>query len=215
MATDEELQLADEDAQGVPDLPVLLEEVIQATLERMHACAPAVVQAVDAVAGTVSAQPTVTKTGEGDEPVIPSVPMLQLRTALAEVTLPGAAGAPVLLLYSDRSLDEWAASSGARPAAAKDPRAHDPSDALAVPLAPGGADAANVVIRCLSAAGLVLLGGDVATATHAVLLGDLVQSTMAAFFSSCAGALDPAVVTAATTASGTLAAWLSTRVKVA
>lgn len=208
------LEIEAEDVEASPDVAQLLEEALRGASEAIHVGGPGVAQSVSMGSGRAAVQPAVSKSGEDREPTIPDVPVLQLRSRMFELTIPLSGGEPVLLIHADRSLDEWAAGGG-EVVEARDPRAHDVTDAVALPLAPGGSDAANLVIRRLSGAGLILIGGDAATATQAALLGDIVRATMQAFFTACGGALDPAVVTAAAAAQATLATWLSQLVKVA
>lgn len=66
-------------------------------------------------------------------PTIVGVPMIWPRTSggSASLTMPVLPGDPVLLLFSERSLERWLSTGGAdRPG---DPRKHDLTDAIAIP----------------------------------------------------------------------------------
>ena len=138
------------DQTGTPTLSQVLEETVRAAHEDLHAIAPGIVDSVSMSAGTCDVHPAVSRPDAEDEPSVPGVPLLRLGNAAAYVQVPVAAGNGVLLAYADRSLDEWQASGGARRVDADDPRTHDPSDAVALPFALGGADAgadAAVVVK--------------------------------------------------------------------
>jgi hypothetical protein len=64
-------------------------------------------------------------------PRIPNVPVVMPSTASAGLTLPIGIGDPVMLLFSQRSMDRWLAQGGEQEAS--DIRMHALSDAIAVP----------------------------------------------------------------------------------
>jgi len=119
--------------QGDTNLSQLLEEVILAAAQDVRCAIPGVITAVDMTAGLVSVQPGVSMTGKSD-PVIPDVPLLQMVMGKVRFTLPVATGDQVLLVFGDRNLDRWISSGGGTARGTDDPRAHDLSDALAIPL---------------------------------------------------------------------------------
>lgn len=131
-------QLADEDESQSPDLGGLAARAVRAASEDIRVACPGVAGAVDLASGTVAARPAISKNGASQEAEVPGAPLMQLRTSLARLHLPLAAGDPLLMLFSDRSTDEWQAGSGEQ-VVAQDPRSHDPTDALALPLAKGAA----------------------------------------------------------------------------
>lgn len=213
MADEETLEeIAAEDQEGSPDLAVVLERTMSAVAERMHTAAPGIATSVNAVAGTVSAQQAVTRAGEEAEPEVPEVPVLQIRSSLGGLRVPLAAGDPVLLVHANRSLDEWARSDGRQVLEAEDPRAHDPSDAMAIPAGPGAAGATAFTA-------VVLDGDDVRlgdeTAVEGVILGTTAVAALQAFCTALLSSIDPMVVSAATALQATLSSWLSIKVKVA
>ena len=119
--------------QGDPNLSQLLEEVILAAAQDVRCAIPGVITAVDMTTGRVSVQPGVSMTGKSD-PVIPDVPLLQMVMGKVRFSLPVATGDQVLLVFGDRNLDRWISSGGGTARGTDDPRAHDLSDALAIPL---------------------------------------------------------------------------------
>jgi hypothetical protein len=64
-------------------------------------------------------------------PVINNVPVIWPRTSLGSISFPLTHGDGVLLIFSERSLDEWLSNGGAL--APNDPRQFDLSDAIAIP----------------------------------------------------------------------------------
>ena len=71
--------------------------------------------------------------GVDELPVIQGVQVAFPRAGKFFMTFPLAKGDPVLLVFSERSLDEWSASSGKVPVDPVDLRMHDLSDAVAIP----------------------------------------------------------------------------------
>lgn len=64
-------------------------------------------------------------------PVIPDVPLVWPRAGGAQLTMPVKRGDGVLLVFADRSLDNWLSQGGE--IEPNDPRQHDVSDAVAIP----------------------------------------------------------------------------------
>jgi hypothetical protein len=157
---DELETIAEEDLEGRPGLPELLDEALRGAAERTQTCAPGIARAVTMATGKVSAQQAVTKSGEADEPIVPEVPLLQLGGALGYLVIPLSAGDACLLLHAHRSLDEWSQGDGKSVSKAADPRSHDPSDAVALPFMPKTAAVAL---------GPMLVGSDVRLGAEAAV----------------------------------------------
>ncbi len=119
--------------QGTPNLSQLLEEVIIAAAQDIRCAIPGVVTEVDMTSNRVSVQPGVSMTGKSD-PVIPDVPLLQTVMGKVRFTMPVASGDHVLVVFGDRNLDSWISGGGGTARGTDDPRTHDLSDALAIPL---------------------------------------------------------------------------------
>ena len=66
-------------------------------------------------------------------PIIQGVPVVEPRTQKAALSLPIAAGDPVLLVFADRALENWLGSAGTSPSGALDVRKHHIADAFAIP----------------------------------------------------------------------------------
>jgi len=129
-----------EDEEGEPDLSQVLEQASRAAAADLHVSAPCVLGPVDMADGTCQAKPVVGKAGEDAEPMLPDVRMLQLRSGDAYLQIPITAETAALLVYANRSLDEWSGSDGTKQVKALDPRTHDPTDAVALPFAPHEAE---------------------------------------------------------------------------
>lgn len=126
----------------------------------MQTALPAWVEEYDPEKKTASVRPVFTDyyllddgTSEKlDYPVIPNVPVLFPRGGKWSMTFPLKQGDPVLLVCSQRSLDEWFASDGKTQVSPADLRMMDVSDAICIPglfperNAKGKADAENLYI---------------------------------------------------------------------
>ena len=135
-----------------PTLPQVLDLAIKKRLLDLHVSMPAQVEKYDGVKADV--RPLLKRqlrSGEEFElPVITNVPVIQPRTANAELHMPIAAGDTGTLLFCERSLDTWLVQGGCiNP---NDFRMHDLSDAQFIPgLKPFNAesayDAERVVLK--------------------------------------------------------------------
>lgn len=118
-----------------PTLDAVIQKGIDSALADMHVAMPAVIETYDPVTQKASLQPLVQRTFEDGTvqrwPVVNNVPIQFPRGGGFAMTFPIKPGDKALLVFSDRSLDEWL-SSGAE-IEPKDPRKHDESDAFAIP----------------------------------------------------------------------------------
>lgn len=124
----------------VGGLPFLLDEVKRLTRESIFVSMPGEVQSYDPATQRADIKPqlqfTVRDALAGKElkedlPVIADVPIMFPRFGDFFMTMPVAAGDTVLLVFTDRSIDKWLTFGGN-----VDPidlRAHDISDAVAIP----------------------------------------------------------------------------------
>jgi hypothetical protein len=159
----------------------LLETVIEAVGEDVRVSIPGVITGVGADLETASVQPAVRRNDAAeDDPVIPDVPLLFPRAGRARITWPVESGDSCLLVFGDRSLEEWQSAGGEKAVEAGDPRTHDLSDAVAIPLGPGGAESdrttdlsvafggpeAGAVELRLQGDGKLALGNSLATGTY-------------------------------------------------
>ena len=174
-------------AADTPSDTDLIQKAIRAQLARVHTALPGVVQSYDPDSQTATVQPAVQfkardKDGaitDYEAPAIPNVP----------VAFPGAgdfsivwlleAGDTVLLVFCERSLDEWRSTAGSSHAA-RDVRRHDLSDAVAIPAL--RSPAAPVGAEGLAAGALVVRGAEVrlgsSAATSYVALATLVDAAL-------------------------------------
>ena len=127
------------DIPGQPNLSQVAEAVIEAVGEQIHVALPGVFTAVAPDLSTATVQPAIRRNDSDAEPALPGVPILFPRFAGGALTWPVVAGDPCLLVFGDRSLEEWESAGGGREVEPADPRTHDLTDALAIPLGPGGA----------------------------------------------------------------------------
>lgn len=152
-----------------------LGEVIRASIAEylvdVHTAVPARVTSYDATKQTISCTVALRKTrelpdgSEVTEPVaeLHDVPIQFLGLGDVGITFPVPVGAPVLLLFAERSVDRWKAGDGSEVDPA-DVRTFHLSDAFAIPgFRPRGAKLANVPTDALTIHGDIKLGAHDAT----------------------------------------------------
>lgn len=99
---------------------------------------PGTIEAIDPQTRLVDVRPMISVLYDGREeainlPIISDVPLVEPRTASASICLPVKKGDPVLMVFSDRALENWIGSDGAIPVEPLDVRTHDLTDAFAIP----------------------------------------------------------------------------------
>lgn len=117
-------------------LAEILQDLKARIFEDLNVCMPAAVVTYDSTTRRAVVQPLLKRkyAGKVDPVTLPrisNVPILQPRTATAQVRLPVAEGDIVTLMFTDRALDKWLQGNGS----ARDPertRAHDMTDAVAI-----------------------------------------------------------------------------------
>lgn len=122
-----------------PTLANVLRGAIEAQLARVHVSLPGRVERYDATKQLVDVKPLLQETvtdADGNEtpeslPVICNVPVVFPGAGGFRLTFPVAIGDTVLLVFTDRSLDEWLARGGELEPAHL--RRHHLSDAVALP----------------------------------------------------------------------------------
>lgn len=118
-----------------PTLADLLRLATARQLLDVHVSMPGRIESYDASKQEASVQPLLmVNLADGSAaslPVINHVPVIWPRGGGAILSFPLEAGDTVLLVFSERSLDEWLQQGGEL--APSDPRAHDLSDAVAIP----------------------------------------------------------------------------------
>lgn len=109
---------------------------IIAKLSEIHICLPGRIESYDYTTQKASVKPLLKRVYEDDGeiqalPVIVDVPVIFARSGGASLTFPIAEGDGVLLIFAERSLDEWLTLGGDQ--APVDPRKFDLTDAIAIP----------------------------------------------------------------------------------
>ena len=120
------------------DLTEALEVLREAIFTEIRVALPGKVVKYDKATRLAEVLPLVMRRAYGADtpvslPVIPNVPVVHPQTQAGALILPVAVGDPVLLVYSDRSLDQWKASNGTQPMEAEERRKHELSDCWAIP----------------------------------------------------------------------------------
>lgn len=164
-----------------------LQKAIRAQLARVHTALPGVVTSYDEARQTATVQPSVQfKARDADgkitdytPPAIPNVPVAFPGAGEYSIVWPLVAGDGVLLVFCERSLDEWRSTAGSSHQA-RDVRRHDLSDAVAIPALRSPAD--PVGVEGLASSALVIRGAEVrlgsSTATAYVALATLVDAAL-------------------------------------
>lgn len=156
-----------EEQNRTPDLSECIKEGIRAAMLNINTCMPGIVQSYSPLKNTADVQPVFKRKYENgdtaDIPVIRNVPVAFPRAGTAAITFPIKPNDNVLLLFSQRTLDQWKTFGGKiQP---NDPRTHDLSDAIAIPGVypasdPVPIDPDNLVIRNLLSKIIVKKTGD-------------------------------------------------------
>lgn len=131
-----------------PSLEMVIREALRAYLGRVHVALPGRIVSYDAATQKADVQPmvlNVQRSVDGDDvrealPLLTDVPVLFPRSATFFVSFPMNVGDRVLLIFNERSIDKYMTGLG-EPAPATpvditdpvDPRAHNLSDAVALP----------------------------------------------------------------------------------
>lgn len=107
-------------------------------LQNVHTALPGIIEKYDAVTAKADVSPALRKrwTSDGittqvDMPVITNVPVIWPRTSKGAITFPLEKGDGVLLIFSERSIDNWLSKGGKSDQT--DSRMFDLSDAIAIP----------------------------------------------------------------------------------
>lgn len=177
--------------QPSPTWGTVIANAIDARLLDVHTAMPAKVVRYDQATQTIDAKPTVKehRLDENDEPValelpvITNVPISFHAGGGFFTSFPLKVGDPVLLIFSEVSIDEWLEGDGAQVVTPTDPRRHHLTDPYAIPAArpkgkpvPGDPDAMLVGsesgLRVRITQSMIELGG----ADQAAALGDAIQT---------------------------------------
>lgn len=122
--------------------PTLAETIyiaIDSKLINLNTCMPGIVEKYDPVAKRADIQPSIKKkyTADGEVvslPVIPNVPMCFMQTRTSIISVPVKVGDDILIIFSERSIDNWKSGDGGAQIDPLDIRKFDLSDAFAIPI---------------------------------------------------------------------------------
>lgn len=128
-----------QDQSRQPSLAEVLKDFVEYRLSALHVCLPGYVESYDVAKQTCSvklAVKNVLKVAGGEEaldfPVIPDVPLAHPRAGGWFLHMPITSGDSVLVVFAERSLDQWRSLGGVQDPL--DLRKHALPDAIAVPL---------------------------------------------------------------------------------
>lgn len=119
----------------IPTLYDALDKFVNSRLASIHTALPAKVLSYDKTKKVCSVKPLLKKELESgvfvEYPVIDNVPVMFQQTTKAIISLPIKVNDTVLLIFSERSIDDWKTKGGI--VEPEDPRKFDISDAIAIP----------------------------------------------------------------------------------
>jgi hypothetical protein len=124
-----------------PSLAEVIRAAMDGRLADVHVAIPGKIERYDPATQRADVKPLVKRrvaAADGEEivesiPVVPSVPVLFPRSGAFFISLPLQVGDNVLLVFCDRSLDEFVFGPPGVEAEPDDFRTHDLSDAIAIP----------------------------------------------------------------------------------
>lgn len=120
---------------GEPNLTELLEQVVETSQREARVCLPGVVTSVDQKRARVDVQPSIKDAINSKyDPVVTDVPIVYPQGGGASITFPIDEGDDVLLVFADRSLENWLTAGGGSEVDNTDPRQHDLTDCFAIPI---------------------------------------------------------------------------------
>lgn len=115
-------------------LETVVNKAIDLRLSDVRVALPGRIVSYDAASQLADVKPQIHRRfpdGHTEElPILVDVPILWPRSGGASITLPVLAGDPVLLLFSDRSIEDWLSKGEEGPP--EDPRKHHLTDALGI-----------------------------------------------------------------------------------
>ena len=115
------------------DITELLNIIVSHKIAEMHICMPAKIISYDFTTRKASVQPSLNQKFSDDEilvlPIIHNVPVMQPSSGGASINFPVKSGDNVLLIFSERSLEQWLQDG--KQSAPDDPRQNNLTDAVA------------------------------------------------------------------------------------
>lgn len=158
------------------ELAQLLKRASSEALRSVNTCMPGRIISYDSGSGMASVQPLLSRRQPGgleeDMPVINGVPVIFPRAGGGSLTFPVSKGDGVLLVFSQRSIEEYKESRDK--VIPVDPRAFDLSDAVAIiGLAPGSGGASDAVEMSYKGSTVRIDGGGVTIIGNLVVEGNV------------------------------------------
>ena len=127
-----------------PELAEVILDAIDLRLLELHTAMPGYIEKFDASKQLADVQPALKRAFANGKveplPVVTNVPVVYPRSSKFSITYPLEVGDPVLIIFSERSIDRWAAQGGIVDPA--DTRKHALSDAFCIP---GGSPSTNPI----------------------------------------------------------------------
>jgi hypothetical protein len=118
-----------------PTLATVIETAILNFLGTVHTAIPGQIEKYDYTTAKADVKPLLSQSftdgTTAEMPVISNVPVVWPRTSQGSISFPLVRGDGVLLIFSERSIDEWLSRGGTL--APSDQRQFDMSDAIAIP----------------------------------------------------------------------------------
>lgn len=120
-----------------PKLADVLARAVGSILGSIHTAFPGIVETYDYATAKASIKPVVGRRyadgAEIDMPIIPSVPVVWLRTSAGSISFPLSRGDGVLVICAERSIDDFLSAAAGATVIPEDGRKFDLSDAIAIP----------------------------------------------------------------------------------
>jgi hypothetical protein len=117
------------------DFTNVIKSLIKNEIGNIHTILPGIVDSFDPSGPSITVRPAIRKQYDDGEvlamPLIYGVPVVFLRSSKCAISFPLEKGDSVLLLFSERSIDEWVKTGSE--STPSDTRTHDISDAIAIP----------------------------------------------------------------------------------
>jgi len=149
-------------------LETVIQTAIDSSLKELHTALPAIVQSFNKDEQTIDVQPTIKRKIKGeivDLPLLTGVPIRFPKTSDFSITWPIKTDDHVLVIFSERSIDNWLINGDLQ--SAGDIRKHSLSDGFAIPMMYpqtdliSSFDDTNLQIRTSSGDGVTLTPGGI------------------------------------------------------
>lgn len=166
-----------------PDMADVILNALRAQQLEINTCMPGEIVAYDSATTTCTVQPAYKRIMVRDNVVtsraqISDVPVVFPRSGANSITFPITQGDQCLIMFSQRSLDDWLNIGGE--VTLRDTRLHDITDAIVIP---GLVPRTGALVPPPSADGIEIrsakiLLGDTGTASEPLVLGDVLQTNL-------------------------------------